>query len=390
MMNIFCHKYFNLIIAYFYAFLFLLLFRPYFTWTNAIPAYAAIILSLVYVGKITINRTKVYSTFFLFLVLSYLYMRNFSISSIISFSCIIFYLIPQSKFNLIFDRFKSVFAFTLIVSISLYILVVFFDIDFDFNTIKPWNEVKSYMYKQYPLLVIPNKIGDPILKFRLHSMFEEPGVLGTMNILLLYSSNLNFKDWRICIFVLSGLLSFSLYFYIIFLFLYVYVKGIKLKNLFVVSSVAISVFIFLIPNIENKDFDLSALVYNRFSTTDASRTFNGDNRSSMRFDDAYSKFCNNSDFITILIGAGNNAHSLIDPGIQTYKMFIYDYGFIYILLLFFFIMFHLFTFPKPISSSSLFYLLLILSFLYQRPSDMFIPGFFMLLFVAPRYKYMIT
>ena len=83
------------------------------------------------------------------------------------------------------------------------------------GTIAPLNAFDYDYYTKYPLfLVTPNQF-ELGYSFRFPGPFDEPGMIGTFSALLLFCNSFDFKDWRTYILLISGFLSFSLFFILI-------------------------------------------------------------------------------------------------------------------------------------------------------------------------------
>lgn len=130
-------------------------------------------------------------------------------------------LIPVLRKNFVYDiygYFKSIFVFTLSISLVVYLIVLVTNWE-SHIIIEPLNELKEYKYYQYPFLVIPTATS---LFMRFHGLFDEPGVIGTIGGLILCVERFNLKKWSNLIILFAGLISFSFYFYILFAFVIVY------------------------------------------------------------------------------------------------------------------------------------------------------------------------
>lgn len=83
-----------------------------------------------------------------------------------------------------------------------------------YRVINALNTLKSYDYMAYAFFVMPSKTFDILPRF--FGMYDEPGVVGTIAGAILMTRQFNFKKWiNIPIFI-AGILSFSLFFYVIF------------------------------------------------------------------------------------------------------------------------------------------------------------------------------
>ena len=135
---------------------------------------------------------------------------------------------------------------------------------------------KSYLV--YPLaLVSTSNMGDFL---RFFGIFDEPGVVGTIGALILCALRFNMKDWRCVIILMSGLLSTSMFFYVLVgvYWLAELIMVRKKFGTFLIIIIGIAVFYVL-----TKDNDaVSKLVWGRFEWNSSRGTFEGDSRADER------------------------------------------------------------------------------------------------------------
>ncbi|MBR3730773.1 MAG: hypothetical protein IKN08_07670 [Bacteroidales bacterium] len=81
---------------------------------------------------------------------------------------------------------------------------------------------------------------------RFYAFFNEPGELGTFMVALLFIQRFDLKKWYNIVFLVSGLLSFSMAFYIALMAWYVFFGNVKRKVVFII--IAFAVFTYLYNN----------------------------------------------------------------------------------------------------------------------------------------------
>ena len=356
-------------------FLFILLLRPYFTWQNALPGIGFIFFS-IFIFK----KNHFYSHYFLSALLLIVYIgirllrSNLTVSSLLLFFLIPIMLSDDDRKIQFYYRTKRVYSVIIGFSLLVYFCVVFCGFELNNNVIDPWNEEKTYQYSQYPFLVVPYNAKDILLQFRFFSLFEEPGIVGSIAASFLTAEKFNLKNWQNIIIFLSGIFSFSMFFYVITLSLMCYFGRMKM------ITIAIFVFLVLMSAItyySKSDFSIKNLYDVRFAHQEGA--FVGDNRSTESFDKVFAEFVNSGDFF---IGRGLGSHDKIDQ-VQSYKMVVYDEGFIMFMweIVVFFTYF--FSIPQLKFKTKIISFVYFLLYYYQRPSFVLCAGDFFLLLCIP-------
>lgn len=230
------------------------------------------------------------------------------------------------------------------------------------RTIEPINTLKNYNYTAYPFLLVSNSISSAL---RFHAVFDEPGFIGTYAIILLCIEQFNLKKWQNIILLLSGLLSLSLFFYLmclLYLIIFVISKGKKLFFRLIIILVAVCG-IFAVNNKNNTV--LYEAIGQRMQFDTQENKFVGDNRA---HDDLLSYYRSIKGTKQFWLGVARDNPNLIRDysGSAGYRNAILNYGLLGCLLylLFFFV------FARHSMGNTLqflvFYLFFVLT-LYQRP-----------------------
>lgn len=294
----------------------------------------------------------------------YQYRVNFN-GMVMTFLPLLVFLIDTSRWPKIYDKFNFFYSLTLIPSLIVYFLVFWIGISLPFSIINPLNVLKDYQYYAYPFLVATDNL---IQGIRFCGYYDEPGVVGTVSGVLLIINKLNFRDWKNYPLLISGIFSFSLFFYVLII-VYVFLWESKKIKIFVVVFVAIlSLFILSFDN------PFVELIYDRVFSDDEY----GDNRTLPEFVSFWKKYCDSDLFF---VGCGRNYANLVaDPGGASYKHMIVDHGIIMTTV--YAIAFFTHYISLKLSTRNLFLMLFIfVSVIYQRPYIFSL--FYLFLLIAP-------
>lgn len=187
---------------------------PCYLWTveDSIRPVCTILVMLICV--LNISRDKGTFWIFLFLAASYvwavIFVDHSGIKTLLNF--LTFAFIPILRKDLVLKAYavyRGILIFFFVMSIINYVLWLY-DMAGVGEVIEPLNSVKTIKYLKYPFLV--TTLGDPTKRF--FSIFDEPGVVGTICGLILVSEQMNLKKPGNWVFLVAGALSFSFYFYV--------------------------------------------------------------------------------------------------------------------------------------------------------------------------------
>lgn len=263
------------------------------------------------------------------------------------------FFISQANWAVIFKRFVTIYSLILLPSLLVYFCVIWIGIDLPHKLITPLNEIKDYGYYAYPFMVIIDKLDS----FRFCGYFDEPGVIGNISGVLLIVNRCNMRDWRSWVLLISGLFSFSLFFYGL-VSLYILLFGPK-KAKFALVIIIVMAFTYLATS----ESVFNKLLLARLEMGDDGELV-GDNRTIASFDMFWKRFVDSE---MLWFGYGHRYSNLVaDPGGQSYKHLIVDYGIImFIVYLLAFLYYYM---SYHVKKKHLIILLLILaSVLFQRP-----------------------
>lgn len=153
---------------------------------------------------------------------------------------------------------------------------------------------------------------------RFYSVFDEPGIIGTLFSFVLFGNKYDFKNKNNVILLIGGICSLSLAF--IFISALGYLIQAKKKNL--KSIILLGIFIFILVIVFSSNDAFSKLVLDRISNINDSGV---ESRTSLALSVFFDDFKYSADF---LLGMGTNFFS-INPSLregQSYKIFFIEYG----------------------------------------------------------------
>ena len=226
------------------------------------------------------------------------------------------------------------------------------------DSITPINSVKNFTYQVYPLLVVP---GQGLAFIRFCGPFDEPGVIGTICLMTLYVSGFNIKKWYTWVFVIAGVCSFSLMFFVgvvVYLLLQLFHSG--NKRILFISFIAISIFY-----LSTKDNDVfKVLIYDRMAWNSDKMELAGEDRASESLIKYFDGIRGSS---TYFWGTSNRQCPPSFDGTWGYRNAIIMYGIVFFggFILFFFL---LSLYHKLTRRMILLTMALIVMIVYQRPN----------------------
>jgi hypothetical protein len=274
----------NKILPFIVGILLIINIQPYFTWSLMSEKILKVIIEVLTLGLFflkmkRINRTDLNMLVSFFLILSMMAFFN-GLNFFGFFPVVLLFVMPFVSYGFMRETYSYFFntyaLFTLLSLIVLFMLLL--GISFPSIIIPPLNSLKNFDYIAYPFLVMPT--GDGIIMInqfgRFFGPFDEPGVIGTVSLLILYIEKFNLKKWQNKILLVSGIISFSLFFYLasfIYAIYYVFVNRTRLiYKTFLVLGFAVFTFF----SFENEFF--STYIWQRVEWDSNNSTIRGDNR----------------------------------------------------------------------------------------------------------------
>lgn len=250
---------------------------PYFFWPIVLNPYwnfiLGMILAYIFYANKAIFSSKVRMLLIAFLAILVLYWRTsgYNIFFFLLLSPVLMIPFCNDSFaNKAYQYFFTIYSVVIAISIVEYILAVLGVISPLF-TIPPLNELKGDVYKVYFTMIT---LDTPPVRFS--GSYDEPGVVGTMSAIMLAKENFNYKDKRVIVVFLAGLLSMSLFFYIAVFICWVIniLRKKKLITSVLLISAILSFAVFIIMRVPV----LTEKIADRLSFDERTESFAGDNR----------------------------------------------------------------------------------------------------------------
>jgi hypothetical protein len=271
-----------------------------------------------------------------------------------------FFLIINSPAELIikaFHYFRIILAGILLPSIILYPFILL-GFDFSYGDILPVHEGKQnagILYHNYLFTYVLSSTElniEGYKLFRLSSLFDEPGVVGTVAALLIIATNFK-RDFINLILIVAGTLSFSLAFIIL---IAMYLLFYKRTVLYFAMIAGIGLFYFAG---ENPFFN--KVIINRLLIVDGNIA--GDNRTTLAFNIKFLQFFDSS------LKWFGNSDSVASSGYyaSSWKNLIWDYGIVGTFFMLMSFVFYKIRFVKVTNKLVISFLILFFLNIYQRP-----------------------
>lgn len=348
--------------------LFLLL-DPYMTWPYQSLMFYMVTLPLLGIfwykqKEMNVRNTFLFIFFAMILLLAAACKRSnlFGVLAFFLFSIIPF--MSRAFTKATYNYFSKIYVWVLFLGLIVWVLV-FLKLPIPHAVIPPMNTLKEYYFDQYPLLVIPHTFRITIesiyASFRFCGPFEEPGVVGTISLLMLLVEDFNLKKKGNIVLLISGLLSFSIFFYVAaFMFaLYYMVFNRKWKWGIVVVLCASIFFGF------TKDSPFfKQLLWERLEWNSEKKSIAGDDRSGKEMDAYFNKIKGTSIYYF-----GTPDHKLLTyfSDNASYKNSVLTYGMVSCAL--YLICFSLLAWLRiGLRKELLLFVAVLVLTLYQRPS----------------------
>lgn len=372
---------------------------PYFIWGNAFIYKGFFILYCVVVGFNFIKKQSIeVSALVVFVMLvfwvAYAFFPRGENISFPSAGVISILLIPFLQRELLvraFVIFRFMYVVILCCSILQYPLIVLGLVE-PVGIIEPMGAVKISRGQFYIDHIFNIILNDQHLDmygysfFRMSSIFDEPGLIGTVSALLLFTyrdvlvSTKN-KFEKVVLYI-SLFLSFSLGGYCLWFIgrmidLFIFNRRAFFKNSVVFFTIVISA-LSVVASTEGGQKYIYDRVWNGSSISIK------DNRASDEFDELYSK--QKDDILTLLFGYGKDAHVMTGYDVSSYKGFIYNFGVIGVFFVLLIFSTWAFAYGNMNAFSMLVFMLVLINS-YQRPIDFNYYYYFIIASVFNRGRY---
>ena len=372
------------VIAFFVAFSCIIYLRPYFIWESyksgsfsylrnlCITLSYLLVFIYFFLGKKfnNISKNKFYISILFFIVDNFLLFcgngYGLSIGNVL-FHCFVIVLIlyDDDLLKSVFKYFSLMFAISLIIPIITWFLLTL-GVDLPHDTITPWETIKlgNSWYDHYFLAVFRmEKWGRKLLY--LNGIYDEQGLVGTFCALFLIADNMKIKNnLKNIILLIAGILTFSLAFYVMIILYFI------LTSHFSISKKICIIVVFLFCLIICINFFEKFLFVKEF----LSRFFNL-SLANNRYNDSFSIFFQNNmqyNKFTTWFGHGKDSFGALNTSLgkntmdaSTYKILLYDYGYIGFFLLITFFLLGAYLYQKNLRG--LVFSLIFVFSIYQRP-----------------------
>ena len=342
-------------------FLLLLAMQPFYVW-HVNDYFKLLILVAPIVPlmiKTDIQRNKAFFVVFFVILLLNVVIHGYSL--FYSVYLLVFVFVPFGKPDFsakVYDAFRKILAVVFVISLFQWGLR-WLGVEMPNFYIEPLTESKKYDYVAYPpLLVVPNYFLD---SFRFLACFDEPGVVGTICLLILYAEQYKLKDFFNIVVLIAGLCSFSMFFIGGTIAFFMIRFGLKKPLYIAIFALAVGVFYFATKDNEVLD----ELVYSRFEWDEDAGGFAGDNRFTDNVNTYYNSIKGTSSYYFGL--DAKKLESVVDEGSYGYKIAVMRYGMVFFAL---YIIFFLWLAVKKKLSPINFciFAFALIATLYQRPN----------------------
>lgn len=219
-------------------------------------------------------------------------------------------------------RFEKIFFWIITLGLVIHILIII-GVNIPYFIINlPHKEVLGFYYKAYFLNVELLHISNSANFGRFSSVFDEPGIVGTLCGLILVYRGLRFDNKGSLIYLLAGFASLSAAFFIILMIGYLVRFKDNIKSLFVISVLVISFFGTAGAMLASNQFSTDSLVYRYF----ISRFINYENlnnRESVCFKNKMAEFMESNN---MMFGEGVGSVSATGCDVSSASVLVYEYG----------------------------------------------------------------
>ncbi len=272
-----------------------------------------------------------------------------------------------TSFGLLRKIFAVVLAYTLVIH-----LLILCRISLPYFVLQSGEagrvEFGGQFYQNYFGCLLINQNGS--LLYRFTSVFTEPGVVGTFCAFLLTANDFKFKESKAdIVFLISGILSFSVAFFVLTAIAYALktLRGGGYKRFTGIALIFVAYIIFINLTFSNP---MLTLLQQRLSLTESGLA--GDNRIKDVAENSYQLFLN-SDIRTVLLGYGYppTSEAAAWQATASYKESVYCVGVLgYALMIAFFVLAPIFCYKTTSKKNNRLmyaYILIFIISQYQRP-----------------------
>lgn len=224
------------------------------------------------------------------------------------------FILLKDKIKLkIFELFTTLFSVSITLGVFFWLVSFFFGKSFYLGDCR----VGERIFELYPFYVIEYVPFQLFEINRFSSVFDEPGMLGTLSVFVLAAKKFQLgEDYRLIPILVGGIVSASLAFYALAVFYWLFSFQIKFKQ---IVYLVIIVLVFLLVDKVLDGVLLERILF-RLNVSDVSEL---DNRMSNSFGHIFNHYLQTDN---IILGMGHNAHTAFGGGSDGLKVFFYNYG----------------------------------------------------------------
>lgn len=291
--------------------------------------------------------------------------------------------------DILFDagrKFEKILFWVIVLGLLIHVLLII-GINIPYFIVNiPHKEVSGFYYKAYIFNVELLHINDSANFGRFASVFDEPGVVGTLCGMILVYRGLRLDNKENLIFLVAGFASLSAAFFVILMIGYLVAFKKKPKSLLVILALVISFFVTVNLRIDSDQFSPDSLVY-RYLISRFVNYEDLNNRESVCFENKMEEFMASNN---MMFGEGVGSVSATGCDVSSPAILVYEYGvvgglfLIFINFLFFVFLNKKFTGLYFSRNFLIVFAIPFLASFYQRPY-LFHLGMFFLFFVYANY-----
>lgn len=359
--------------------------EPYFVWPlhTYIVYYNTVPLLLILAAHSNFLRISLYEILFVALAILAAFCAGSNFLGIVMSILLVLFFLCDKKFLIdVFVKFRIIYVFLIAVSMIVWFMLSI-GISFPYRIVSPLNSLKDYNYIVFPFLV---KINEFTLNYdslsntiRFMGLFDEPGVVGTVSLIMLFIGRFDMKRIYNVILLLSGILSFSLFFYfaafVFLLYNIIVSKNKAFYKFFIVVVLGVLVY-YSYSNPVTQE-----LIWNRLERNTSQKIISGNNRSSDELD-MYVENIRGTD--AYYWGVGDSQITERFSSSASIKNALLRYGFVVLVLFFLFYFFYSLHYIKHLLMCLVFMAFLYMT-LYQRPG--FFKVYYLFLFNMAVFAY---
>lgn len=352
-------------LCYLTAFLLFLDMMPYFWWWSQTSSYINYAVKLITCAIFLMNHSSIQKNntglMVLFVLMCFLYAFRSSLASLVLTIPLVFIPFAPTKFlQGVFKAFTTIYCIIIGLALVSWLLLLL-GLNSPIGTVMPLNSNDFEYYTVYPIFLVTSNFFDIETMFRFAGSFDEPGMVGTFSALLLFANSFSFKNWKTYVLLLSGIASFSLYFYVVLVIgLVPYLLGRKKVSVLVLAVIA---FAALYLNTKDNEI-MGRLIWDRLEWDTSENRIVGADRTQYEAEKIYKS---KKGTIEFWIGLDNyESYRIIARGSNSYQNIVMHNGMVFLLAyILFFVLYARSVRTK--TSSYVVFLILFIACIYQRP-----------------------